>query len=735
MTNIAQTDETVPKDEKIRLRIAGMDCAEEIAILKKELIPLVGEVDRLQFDVLNRKLTVNTGRPPVSVADVTAAVKRTGMTAEPWLENSQETGNEHDHASRSRTVLTALAGVLGFVGFVLHAWLAGGIRQALGSEGMGLHTTAPFVAIIFYVAGIICGVWHVAPRAWLSARRMAPDMNLLMFVAVCGAALIGEWFEAVTVSFLFSVSLLLESWSVGRARRAIAALMDLAPARARIRTEQGAEEEVPPEKVAIGQTFYVRPGEKIPLDGVVKVGSSGVNQAPITGESVPVNKVPGDDVFAGTINGDGLLEIECTKPASDTTLARIIHLVEEAQSNRAPSEQWVEKFARYYTPAVMILAIVVLVLPPVLFDEAWSDSIYRALVLLVIACPCALVISTPVTIVAALASAARHGVLIKGGVYVEAPAHLKAIAMDKTGTLTEGAPSVKSVVPLNSHTEEELLIRAASLESHTEHPLARAIVKASEDRKLKLLPVEDFQIVQGKGAQGRVNGKLYWVGSHRYVEERGQETSDVHRQLEALQESGQSIVVVGNDEHVCGFIGLIDKLRPTAKKSLQELHKVGIEHVVMLTGDNQGTAKAIAAEAGIDEVYAELLPEEKVVRVGHLVDKYQHVAMVGDGVNDAPALGRASIGIAMGAAGSDAAIETADIALMADNLARLPWLIEHSRRALRIIYQNIVCSLVVKATFVILTFTGIASLWAAIAADMGASLVVIANGLRLLRQE
>jgi Cd2+/Zn2+-exporting ATPase len=712
----------------------GMDCAEEVAVLKKELLPLVVDPERLQFDVLNRKMTVRRGTPQVSEIEVINAVKQTGMTAESWSDEASQRQSEHDHTGKSRTILTVLSGILGFGGLALHAWLAGSLWDALGSEGMGLNTPVPIPAILLYVAGIVAGVWYVAPRAWHSVKRLTPDMNLLMFIAVCGAALIGEWFEAVTVSFLFSVSLLLESWSVGRARRAIAALMDLTPVKARIRNAQGTEEEVAPDTVGVGQLFYVRPGEKIPLDGKIKSGASSVNQAPITGESVPVNKEPGDEVFAGTINGDGALEVACTKPASDTTLARIIHLVEEAQSNRAPSEQWVEKFARYYTPAVMIVALLVLALPPLLFDADWSNSLYRALVLLVIACPCALVISTPVTIVAALTAAARNGVLVKGGIFMEAPAHLKAIAMDKTGTLTEGKPSVNKIVPLSDHSVEELLVRAASLEAQTDHPLAQAIVAAAIERKLELIPVEQFQILQGKGAQGKLNGKLYWLGSHRYLEERNQETTEVHAQLQEMQGAGNSVVVVGNDSHVCGFITLVDIVRPAAKATLDELHKLGIQHVVMLTGDNEGTARAIANEVGIDEVHAELLPEDKVRRVGFLVEKYNKVAMIGDGVNDAPALGRASVGIAMGAAGSDAAIETADIALMADNLAKLPWLIEHSRRALRIIHQNIGCSLAVKAVFVVLTMAGFASLWAAITADMGASLVVIANGLRLLRE-
>lgn len=733
MTTLADNSHRTQSREDLRFRVAGMDCAEEVTILKRVLLPLVRDEERLRFDVLNRKLTVKSGEPTISPEQVSSAVVSTGMTADEWADAGPEVRETHAHGGRTRTILTIFSGVLGFTGFAIHAWSAGSLLGALGSEGMGINATAPLTAVLCYLSGVVASMWLVAPKAWNSLKQLAPDMNLLMFVAVCGAAAIGEWFEAVTVSFLYSVSLLLESWSVGRARRAIAALMDLAPVKARIRDASGNDQEVDPTEVNVEQIFYVRPGEKIPLDGVVKKGATAVNQAPITGESVPVDKQPGDEVFAGTINGDGAIEVECTKPASDSTLARIIHLVEEAQSNRAPSGQWVEKFARYYTPIVMLLALAILVTLPLIFGMSWSDSLYRSLVLLVIACPCALVISTPVTIVAALTSAAKNGVLIKGGVFVEAPAHLTAIAMDKTGTITEGRPSVKDVVPFDNHTAEQLLTTAAALESESDHPLAKAIVFAAEERKLTVGRVEKFQIIQGKGAQGIVDGKLYWIGSHRYLEERMQETLEVHQQLEKMQGAGNSIVVVGNDDHVCGFITLVDKIRPATKELLTELHELGIQKVVMLTGDNQGTANVIAKEVGIDEVHSELLPEDKVIKVSELVSKYKHVAMIGDGVNDAPALGRASLGVAMGAAGSDAAIETADVALMSDNLAKLPWLIRHSRRALRIVHQNITCSLVVKAIFVMLTMVGFASLWAAIAADMGASLVVIANGLRLLK--
>ena len=720
--------------QQTTFKIRGMDCAEEVAILKHELGPIVGGEANLAFDILNGKLIVTADPNEVSAASVIEAVARTGMRAEVWLDENQASSNATFWRQHGHGLMTAASGSFGMVGFLTHAWRAGGFTGALGSEGMGLASDAPPIAIAFYLIGIVAGAWFVLPKAWRAAIRLRPDMNLLMTIAVVGAAAIGEWFEAATVAFLFSLSLLLESWSVGRARRAIAALMDLTPATARIAEPDGAEKEVPPEQVPVGATFIVRPAEKIPLDGEVVHGSSDVNQAPITGESAPVAKTVGSAVFAGTINGDGILEVNCIKPADDTTLAHIIRMVGEAQSKRAPSEKWVEKFARVYTPIVMALAAAILLAPPLLLGGEWMDWLYRSLVLLVIACPCALVISTPVSVVAALAAAARNGVLIKGGVYIEAPARLQAIAMDKTGTLTAGKPAVVEIAPMNGHDETELLQRAAALESHSNHPLARAIVATAKDRGVSIPTAEAFTIIQGKGATGMIDGKPFWLGSHRYLEERRQETPEVHEQLQAMQQAGRTVVVVGNDNHVCGFITLADTLRPAAAKTLRQLRAAQVKHLVMLTGDNQGTAEAIAAEAGIDEVQAELLPADKVAAVESLVDKYGQVAMVGDGVNDAPAMGRATLGIAMGAAGSDAAIETADIALMSDDLSKLPWLIEHSRRTLAVIRQNILFSLAVKALFVILAFSGYASLWAAIAADMGASLLVISNGLRLLRR-
>ncbi|GAA4469798.1 heavy metal translocating P-type ATPase [Novipirellula rosea] len=710
-----------PINELIILRIHGMDCAEEISLLKRELIPLVGGEDRLGFDLLNEKLTVDTLSLDVSQADVLAAIERTGLKSASWRDGGAASEDQTFWHLHQRSILTAVSGLCGLAGLI---W-----QLTFGGES----ESVPFASIALYCVGILAGLQMVLPKAWRSLTSFRPDMNLLMSVAVVGAVLISEWFEAATVAFLFSLSLLLESWSVSRARRAIASLMDLSPPIAHLRDAAGQDRDVAPADVPVGFTVIVRPGEKIPLDGRVTSGISGVNQAPITGESVPVEKETGDEVFAGTINGDGLLEIETTKAADDTTLARIIKMVGDAGSKRAPSEKWVEKFAAVYTPVVMIVALLMLLIPPLAFDGEWSVWLYRSLVLLVIACPCALVISTPVSVVAALAAAARNGVLIKGGVFIELPARLKAIAMDKTGTLTQGAPAVVDVVPMNGHDGAELLIRASALELNSNHPLARAIVEETKRRNIKITPADDFETIQGRGASGVINGKTYWLGSHRYLEQRGQETPEVREQLKSMQEAGRTVVVIGNDEHVCGFITLADAIREETRDVIRQLHEAGIEQLVMLTGDNQGTAKAIAQEAGIDEVHAELLPEDKVTAIERLVEKYEYVAMIGDGVNDAPALARASLGLAMGAAGSDAAIETADIALMSDDLSKLPWLIHHSRRTLQIIHQNIAFSLAIKMLFVILTFAGFASLWAAIAADMGASLLVIANGLRLLR--
>ena len=458
------------------------------------------------------------------------------------------------------------------IGLILHVVLAGGFTQAWKLLGSHASAPMPWPEVAAYLAAVLLGGRFVAVKAWYAARNLRPDMNLSMTVAVLGAMAIGEWFEAATVSFLFALSLALENWSVGRARRAIAALLDLAPPTARLLRSDGSEAAVPVAEARPGDRFVVPAGERVPLDGRVMAGASAVDQAPITGESVPVEKGPGAEVFAGTINGDGTLTVEATKAADDSTLTRIIHMVEQAHARRAPSEQWEERFARVYTPTVMLRAFLVFLLPPLLFGQAWHDWFYSALVLLVIACPCALVISTPVSIVASLASAARAGVLVKGGVFIELPARLKAIAMDKTGTMTRAEPKVVKVILFLKHMEAELIARDAALEARSTHPLARAILRYAERQGVALMPASDVQVLRGRGLTGIFDDEPFWLGSHRYLVERGQDTPEVARQAEALEADGKTVVVIGNARHVCGLIAVADTIRPEAREVVKELH-------------------------------------------------------------------------------------------------------------------------------------------------------------------
>ena len=713
--------------QRAEFSVQGMDCAEEVATLKAELAPLAG-VEALSFEVMNRKLIVEYDEVVIQPGALVSVVARTGMKAEPW-KNDGSAGEEAAGLwSRwGRTVTTAVSGVALLAGFSF-IWIAQGWRAAIG----GSETAMPWGAKACFLVAMVAGSWHVLPKALRALVRFRPDMNLLMTVAIVGALVLGEYFEAATVAFLFALSLALESWSVARARRAVAALMSLSPDLATVVGADGRETVTEVNAVAVGSTIVIRPGEKVPLDGTVSKGESSVNQAPITGESTPVPKTVGSEVYAGTINDDGALEVVTSKLAQDTTLAQIIRMVGDAQRKRSPSEQWVETFARFYTPAVMVLALGVIVVPPLVFGGSWQKWFYEGLVLLVIACPCALVISTPVSIVAALAAAARRGVLVKGGLSIEVPRNLVAIAVDKTGTLTEGRPAVREVVPLSGHDERELLEIAASIEIRSEHPLAKAIVREALRQGIQPAAAGDYQAIKGKGATAVLDGRPVWVGSHRLAEERGQETPEIHDRLTSLESQGASVVVIGEDRHVCGMIALTDRVRDDAKLAVSQLKAAGIRHVVMLTGDNLATAEAVARETGVDEARAGLLPQDKVAAIEELVHRYGQVAMVGDGVNDAPAMARSTLGIAMGAMGTDAALETADVALMNDSLLGVAWLMRHSRRTVAIIRQNIFFSLGVKAVFVILTLSGSASLWAAIAADAGASLLVLMNGLRLL---
>lgn len=716
-----------------RYKVQGMCCAEETAILRKVVGGMLDNPDRLRFDILNGVMSVQGALSKEEHQHIVDAVATTGMSAArlDGSANAKEIPASF-WKRRGRSLLTVLSGV----GTVL-GWLLTVAHQAQytadGAYRLMMETNpVPLSAYIAYSVAIAAGLWIVLPRAWYALRTLRPDMNLLMTIAVAGAIGIDEWFEAATISFLFALSLLLESWSIGRARKAIAALMELAPMTARKKEGDGSFVEVSPDDIAVGDLLLVKPGEKIPLDARVASGIGRVNQAPVTGESIPVTKEFGDPVYAGTISLDGALEIVAVRPASESTFANIVRMVEDAGSRRSRSERWVEKFARIYTPAILGLALLVLIVPPLMFGGMWAEWTYRALVILVIGCPCALVISTPVSIVAGLAAAARNGVLIKGGEYLELPAQLRAVAFDKTGTLTRGNPGVTQVIPLNGHNERELLERASAMEANSHHPLARAIVHHAEALGVPPLRAESFQTLDGKGAVAEFRGRKYWLGSQKYLAERPETTPDVEQKAGQLAEGGASVVAIGSENHVCGLIGIADQIRSDASSMVLQLKEMGVESA-MLTGDNKATAAAIGKEAAVANVFAELLPDQKVQVLEDMVKKYGAVAMVGDGVNDAPAMARSSLGIAMGVAGTDVALETADIALMSDDLTKIPWLIRHSRRTLQIIRQNVAFALGIKLLFFGATLWGFATLWGAIAADIGATLLVTANALRLMK--
>jgi Cd2+/Zn2+-exporting ATPase len=719
--------------------IEELDCAEEVRQLRVELERMAG-IAQLDFDVMGHRMVVTFAGESLSEDDIVSRIGRLKMRARVIDETSiSAQGTDPSSADGveqdwSRVGMTVAAGVLLVVAFIVHAMAAQSLSVAFGLETLEAATHVPLASRLLYISSLIFSGWFVVPKAWLAVRRLTADINMLMCIAAVGAVVIGQWFEAAVVTFLFSVSLLLEHWSLGRARRAIASLLDLAPPTARRKeSDTGAIEERPLGQIVPGDTIVIRPGERIGLDGIITAGQTSVDQSPITGESLPLAKQEGELVYAGSLNVDGVIELQVTHAANDTTLARIVHMVQEARARRAPTEQWVEQFARYYTPAMILLAIGVAVVPPLVSELAWPLAIYNALVLLVIACPCALVISTPVSIVSALTTAARHGVLIKGGRYLEAAAHLKAIAIDKTGTLTEGRPEVRKVVPLNEHSRNELLERAAAMESGSTHPIAQAILRCASDENVAVGSVEGYRALAGRGAEAMINGKTFWIGSQRFMNEKTPDADEAVEQSDSIEQSGHSVVAIGTADHVCGLIGVADVVREESRTAIRRLRSMGIEHVVMLTGDNPATAGAVAGAVGIDEFFAAILPDEKVRHVERLRERYGVVAMIGDGVNDAPAMAASSLGIAMGAIGTDGAIEAADIALMSDQLLRVPWLIQLSRRTLRVIKQNIAIALGLKLVFIALTIASAASLWMAIAADMGASLLVVMNGLRLLR--
>lgn len=701
-------------------RIDGMCCGEEAAILERRLKPLAGMED-LSADIVGQRLHVKYDAAILSTNVIVDAVAETGMRA--WLEHERPVAPP---SSRARSGLLLIAGVSLAVGLGLQF-----VGRSFDSPALAQDQLDSF-SIATFVLAVIAGGVFPARRAVLAVRRRDLDINVLMLVAVIGAMALGEWAEAGTVVFLFAIAQWLESRSMDRARQAIRALMDLSAPEARVKHGDH-EELVPVERVTVGTLMIVWPGEKIPLDGEVVSGRSDVNQAPITGESLPVEKSAGDEVFAGTINGHGALEVTVTRHRENTTLARIIHLVETAQAQRAPAQQFIDRFARWYTPGVIVLAIAVALVPPLLFAAPFATWFYRALVLLVVSCPCALVISTPVSIVSALAGAARRGVLIKGGLHLERLAAVRAIAFDKTGTLTRAEIRVTDVLPMDGITRDELLATAAAVETRSEHPIATAIIKAARDRKISLGPAHGVTALPGLGAQGALNGATIVCGNERLFRDRGLLSTEIRHLAHSVAAGGGSPVLVARDGRALGVIAVADQEREVAAEAVDLLHQQGLERIVMLTGDQEAAARAIAGRLRIDEVRAGLLPEEKVAAVQELRAKHGSVAMVGDGVNDAPALAAADVGIAMGAIGSDAALETADIALMTDELHKIAYVVRLSRATVRNIHANIAISLILKAAFLGLAIAGVATLWMAVVADTGTSLIVVANAMRLLR--
>ncbi|MDO9012331.1 MAG: heavy metal translocating P-type ATPase [Gallionella sp.] len=696
--------------------ISNMDCPTEEALIRKRLGAVQGIGD-LAFNLIDRRLTVaHTLDDEQPIHD---ALREIGMKSQP--EGGSNCEADTPAVSRKMWVMMAVAGVAALSAEIL-AW-----------TGTAENSPAVIALALFSIATVGSSTLK---KGWIALKTFTLNINFLMCVAVIGAVAIGEWPEAAVVIFLFALAELIETLSLERAKNAIRGLMAMTPETATVRLDSGEWHEVAASDVQVGQTVRVKPGERIPLDGVVTVGSSSVNQAPITGESIPVAKVAGDPVFAGTLNERGMLEFRVTANKGNTTLARIIRSVQEAQGQRAPTQRFVDQFARYYTPAVVVFAVLVAAVPPLLFGAAFEPWFYKALIMLVIACPCALVISTPVTVVSGLAAAARLGILVKGGVHLENGRLIKVVALDKTGTLTHGKPVVTDVIPLVEQATDALLQLAASVDAHSEHPVAAAITSAwqtsADGSPRLLLPITSFESLTGRGAKAVIDGQLYYVSNHRQVEELGICGLHVEEVLMRLEEEGKTAVVLSTKNVPLCVIGVADTVREHSAEAIRQLHALGVVSV-MLTGDNQTTASAIAAQVGIDDARGNLLPEEKLAVIDDLIRRYGKVGMVGDGINDAPALAKASIGFAMGTAGTDTAIETADVALMDDDLRKLPHFIQLSCDTSRVLRQNITLAIGIKAIFFVLALAGKATLWMAVFADMGASLIVVFNGMRLLK--
>lgn len=710
--SLIKLSESTTADARLsRFRIEAMDCPTEQTLIQNKLGKLAG-VQQLEFNLINRVLGVTHDLP--STSPIIDAIKSLGMQAEPLEQGTEAPAPTPEKKSWWPL---ALSGVGALLAEIIH------FTQAAPN----------WVVAIIALASILSGGLGTYKKGWIALKNLNLNINALMSIAVTGAVLIGQWPEAAMVMFLFTVAELIEAKSLDRARNAISGLMQMAPEQATVLQVDGSWIAQDVKTIELGARVRVRPGERIGLDGEVLSGTSTIDQAPITGESLPVEKTIGDKVFAGTINQAGSLEYTVTAAADNSTLARIIHAVEQAQGARAPTQRFVDSFSKIYTPAVFILALAVAVIAPLFMGASWFDWIYRALVLLVVACPCALVISTPVTIVSGLAAAARKGILVKGGVYLERGYKLDYLALDKTGTITHGKPVQTDYLSLDPTADATAPAIAAALAGRSDHPVSRAIANAAVDKQLAALTVDNFEALGGRGVRGEINGQLYHLGNHRLVEDLGLCSLALEEKLFALEKQGKSVVLLLDRSGPLALFAVADTVKESSREAIRQLHDLGIK-TLMLTGDNVHTAQAIAAQVGIDQAKGDLLPTDKLQAIEALYAQGHHVGMVGDGINDAPALARSEIGFAMAAAGTDTAIETADVALMDDDLRKIPAFIRLSRQTSSILKQNIALALVIKAIFLGVTFAGLATMWMAVFADMGVSLLVVFNGLRLLRK-
>jgi len=712
----------MPCCTKTILRVHGLHCAEEVTLLRKALEGQPG-VEHLAFDLLKGRMVVEHSAL-IQLDAMLAAIQRAGLRAEPWSDSPAEPTLWQQH---QRYVFAAASGALLLVGLFLTAvrsdqpWYA-----QLAHEGTA--ETFPVEALVMFAGSILFGFVPSLPKAWASLRAFHPDMNLLLAVSLTGAVGLGEWVEAATLGFLFALSGLLESWSLARARGAMTRLVTASPTTATVVHDHG-EHVMPVDHIVVGERIRVRPGECIPCDGIIECGESEVDQAAITGETITQRKRVGDAVFAGSINGAGALEVRTTSLAHETKLARILQMLESHGQHRAASEQVIERFARVYTPVVLAMAALV----PLVSGGSWEQRLYLAMMVLLIACPCALVISTPVTIASALASAARRGVLVKGGAALERVARIRAVALDKTGVVTTGRPRVKSFALLNGHSADHVLSCLHGLEQYSEHPLGQAIVEFAREQGVEACSMTDFRACAGRGAEASLPAEPFWAGGRRILERNPTIQPIVHAALAVLEQKQETTVVCGGGQEPWAVLGLQDPVRESALAAVSQLRVLGIRRIALVTGDHRGAADAAASVATITEVHADALPEDKARVVQRLREEAGLVAMVGDGLNDAPAMLAADVGIAFGPKAIDIAQQTADVIVTSPNLDRVPFLVAHGRRAVGVIRQNVALALLLKVGFVALAFFGMTSLWMAIAADTGATLLVTLNGLRLLR--